>query len=86
MADGKGLGELYPDLSESKYLTSDFADLTCLILNGKQSDQLATIYMPAHKSLKAAELTNLINYMSDRWGNQKVIQLNDVIKQMKNCP
>lgn len=86
MSDGTGLGSLYPQLSNSVYLSVRKNDLVCLIREGKQSEQLATIQMPKNKHLKEAELSNLINYLSHEWGDQQSIQITDIRSQMKKCP
>ena len=86
MADGNGLGELYPSLIGSSYLLSDIDKLACLIRNGQQSEALATVYMPAHKSLTPADVTNLINYISSTWGDREIVKIADITEQMNNCP
>ena len=86
MADGQGLGELYPSLQSSTYLRDLKTELPCLIRNGRQSETLSTVYMPAHKSLKEAELSNLINYLVTTWGDDKVVQIKEVANQLNNCP
>lgn len=86
MADGSGLGDLYPKLNQSPYLIDQKSDLVCLIRQGKQSGQLATVQMPQHKNLKEAELSNLINYLSFEWGDQKPMKITDIRQQMKECP
>lgn len=85
MANGNGLGALYPALKGSDYLADRMNELPCLIRNGQQSNELATVYMPAHKSLKPVDVTNLINYMSATWGNQEVVKITDINDQINTC-
>jgi len=86
MADGSGLGTLYPDLSKSTYLTDRMTDLPCLIRKGKRSDELATVYMPAQPQLREAELSNLINYINYTWGDQSGMSLLDLKEALSLCP
>jgi len=86
MEDGSGLGELYPSLNNSLYLSSQKDQLACLIQNGIRSDQLSTVYMPAHYQIEPAAMTNLINYLSYRWGKESVITLAEVNNQLIKCP
>ncbi len=84
MEDGSGLPPMYPSLHNSTYLNSNLKELPCIILNGKQSQLIKNIIMPAH-DFNDVELTNLINYMNVKWGSNKNILLKDVQNKMKNC-
>jgi len=86
MNDGKGLGELYPSIDESAYLRSELASLPCLIRHGKKSAVLHTVYMPAHKELTELEMNNLVNYLSDRWGEGAPLSLDEVTSTLLSCP
>ncbi len=86
MDDGNGLGQMYPPLQSSVYLYDKINELTCLIRNGKQSSHLSTVVMPAHKALREAELSNLINYLSYQWGDQRALSITNIREQIKTCP
>lgn len=86
MADGSGLGELYPQLENSAYLNGLQNKLACLIYKGAQSSKLSTVAMPAHYQIEPAAMTNLINYLSYRWGNKSVITLQEINNQLNQCP
>ena len=62
MDSGKGLGQIYPDITQSAYLSNLSKELPCLIKNGRTSKTLETVVMPGLKTVTAAEMTNLINY------------------------
>ncbi|MEL6122449.1 MAG: cytochrome c [Bacteroidota bacterium] len=85
MSDGSGLGEMYPKLKGSRYLAEDIELLPCLIRQGAQSRQLETVYMPGHPEITTASMTNLINYMSDMWGDGRVVRLAEVTALMESC-
>jgi len=85
MQDGSGLGDLYPKLQDSPYLTDNKDDLICLIRNGKVSTQMANIEMPAHKMLREAELSNLVNYICHTWGDQQLVPITKIKTLMSNC-
>ncbi len=84
MEDGNGLGTMYPNITESPLLR-DHNALICLILQGTQSKVLHTVTMPQHSQLTPAGMSNLINYMSDRWGDKHIITLVETKLQMKKC-
>ena len=85
MEDGRGLGALYPNLENSAYLNGKQDHLACLIYNGVQSSKLATVAMPAHYDIKPAGMTNLINFISYRWGNKSVLTLQEINDQLDQC-
>ena len=85
MDDGKGLGEIYPSLIGSSYLTTEQDALVCLIKKGKKSTQLSTVYMPAH-DLTEIDMINLINYLSHKLSNSLVISPQEVREAVAACP
>jgi len=85
MSDGKGLGEIYPSLIGSTYLSTEQQALVCLIKKGKKSTQLSTVYMPAH-DLTDLEMINLINYLSHRLSNTSAISPQEVRQSLVACP
>lgn len=85
MDTGKGLGEMYPDITGSKYLNEQKAELPCLIRYGKNGGVLANIVMPANKELTEAGMNNLINYLLNTWGDGTVSNVNDLKVNLQNC-
>lgn len=85
MADGKGLGEMYPDITRSEYLTTLRHELPCLIRHGKQGEMLSTVAMPANERLTPVAINNLINYISYTWGDKQVSNPKNVEEQLDNC-
>ena len=85
MSDGTGLGDLYPNLSKSEYLTIRKSELPCIIKHGIRSDKLSTVYMPAHPKIEEASMTNLINYITYKWGDQHPVKIKDVMTQLDIC-
>ena len=67
---------------------ADPQKLVCTIKNGINPDSLDTklSIMPAHKKLKAAELTNLINYMNSAFRKEhKYYKISEVEAWMLSC-
>lgn len=87
MEDGSGLNKLIPALKGSSYLKGDNRKLVCVIRNGFRADSLGLTlrYMPAHPKMTDVEMTNLVNYLSMSFGNQKHWQLADVKKNLQQC-
>ena len=85
MEDGQGLSKLIPSLHniESLSLTRQ----ACIIKNGYNADSLGESMrvMPALKSISPPDLTNLINYINWKWGEQKVYDLNEVKQALEGC-
>lgn len=85
MDSGEGLGELYPNITNSEYLSSKSNDLPCLIRNGRISKTLETVVMPGLQNITPAEMTNLINYLNHRWGNKTVVQMKEIDILLTEC-
>lgn len=85
--DGNGLKKLIPSIINSKTI-SDPQKLVCTIKNGINADSLDTklSVMPSNKKLKAAELTNLINYINAEFRKEtKYYKINEVELWMLSC-
>ena len=87
MDDGSGLNQLIPPLKGSLYLTGQKQGLVCVIRQGFRADSLGLTlkYMPAHPKMTDVEMTNLVNYLSTSFGNQKHWQLKEVKTQLQSC-
>lgn len=91
-ADGKGLGKLYPPLTDSTYLKNNKNNLACIIKHG-QSGQITinnVIYegeMPANESLADIEIAQIIVYITNSFGNdQGFYETSQITADLRNCP
>jgi mono/diheme cytochrome c family protein len=89
MADGSGLEQLIPALSESSLLGSPA--MVCIIKNGIQDTmtrngaQLVR-EMPSYSKLSITEVTNIINYINYRWDkNFKETTIIEVQEALGKC-
>jgi hypothetical protein len=86
MDDGSGLGKLIPSLDSSRLTLSDPQKLLCLIRNGLPVNPATGQEMPANLTLNEVELTNLINFLGDRYGLEpQVVQVDQVKKMLAGC-
>lgn len=90
--DGQGLGELIPPLAKSDYLALHRAELPCLLVKG-QNDTIVVngkkYYdqaMPANETLSDVQVSNILNYVHNNWGNEQPdFTLDEVRKALKGC-
>ncbi len=85
MNDGTGVGKLFPGMNESIVIDQNPSVLPCLIMTGRKSAKVSTVAMPPVKTLSAAEMNNLINYLVHSWGDQRYISYQEVEKWMEDC-
>lgn len=91
MDDGVGLSALIPPLAGSEYLQTHRDRLPCILRKGLTD----TIYvkgkmyaeqMPGVPSLSAIQVTNLLNYINNSWGNRNgVFRLDEVQQALEKC-
>ncbi len=89
--DGKGLKALIPPLAGADYLQRRQDQLGCIIkyglsekiiVNGVEFEQP----MPGVPQLSDFEITNIINYINQAWGNDYgYVKIADVRNSLKNC-
>lgn len=89
--DGNGLKNLYPPIANSDYLAGNKEKLMCgikfgindtLTINGKAYSQA----MPANALLKDLEIAEILTFIYNKWGNEKVITETDQVKkQIETC-
>lgn len=89
--DGQGLKNLYPPIANSDYLVGNKEKLMCgikfgisdsLTVNGKVYTQA----MPANASLKNIEIAEILTFIYNKWGNEKVItETEQVKKHIETC-
>ena len=91
MEDGKGLGELYPPLAGADMLKASGAGAACWIRNGLNGPikvngvEYDNVMTPNNK-LSAIEITNILNYVNNAWGNKRdFITLEDVTTALESC-
>jgi len=75
MENGEGLGTLIPPLKNADYLLKDVPGAATiivngingsLVVNGKEYNQP----MPANPKLNPSEVTEILTYISNSWGNE----------------
>jgi len=86
MDNGEGLGQIYPALSKSSYLSTEQSSLVCLIRHGKKSTEIETVYMPANDNLSDIDMINLINFLSYKWGENAPLSPQEVKEALNDCP
>ena len=73
MANGEGISKVFPPLAKSDYLMEDLSRAGGIILNGKKGaiEVNGVTYkgMMAGFSLSDQELADVVNYISNSWGN-----------------
>ena len=91
MQDGSGLKEIIPSLKNSEYLEKHQDQLVCMIRHGMK-DTLKTNgnsfiqTMPGTPKLTVGDITNVINYINNSWGNDfGIIKYDEVIRQFETC-
>lgn len=87
--DGNGLGKNIPPLVGSQYLNEPIK-MGCIIRNGisGEIEVNGVKYnekMPPVEKLSDYEIANVINFILQKWGNQKYVQINHIQDGLKNC-
>ncbi|MBC6609991.1 cytochrome c [Hymenobacter sp. BT507] len=72
---GEGLRRLIPPLAGADYLAKQRAALPCLIRKGQQGPIVVNgvtfnQVMPGHNDLTDSQITNILNFVQQQWGNQ----------------
>ncbi|WP_420385166.1 c-type cytochrome [Roseivirga sp.] len=75
MENGEGLGRLIPPLKDSDYLLEDIGRSARLIVNGIAEPILVNDVqfqqpMPGVSSLNYSEVTEILTYITNAWGNE----------------
>lgn len=92
MEDGTGLQGVIPPLAGADYVRDNQSDLPCIIrvgiegeivVNGKKYDSV----MKGENKLSHFEISNIINYINQAWGNDfGIIKFDEVQKELDKCP
>ncbi|MCH2022866.1 MAG: cytochrome c [Saprospiraceae bacterium] len=91
MSDGSGLEALYPPLAKADMLKNLGVKAACIIKYGLHGKILVNgiefdTGMDPVQNLSDVEITNILNYIHNAWGNRKqFIQLNEVTHTLENC-
>lgn len=89
--DGKGLGTLYPPLTDSIYLIRNKNKLACIIRNGQNEEILINNIsyegkMPGNETLAEIDIAQLIVYISNSFGNkQGFYDQTQVAEDLRQC-
>lgn len=74
MENGEGLKQLMPPLKSSDFLKGNPGKVVCMIKYGHEDTVVVNgeIYaglMPANPDLTEIQITNILNYINNEWGN-----------------
>lgn len=89
--DGSGLEKLIPPLAGSDYLQKNQANLACIIRRGlTDSIYVNGVFyaqpMPAVPQLSDFEITNIVNYINQAWGNEYgYMKIEKVRQSLQKC-
>lgn len=90
-ADGKGLGTLYPPLTDTTFLKLNKRNLVCIIRNGQQGEIkinniLYDEIMPGNETLADIDIAQVIVYITNSFGNnQGFYDAETATKDLKTC-
>ncbi len=90
-ADGTGLSNLYPPLTDTLYLKQNKTQLSCIIKYGLTGKIKLTAkefegQMPAHNELSDIDVAQLMVYITNSFGNkQGFYDASTANKDLKNC-
>lgn len=88
--NGAGLGDLYPPIAGSDYLKNK-EKVICIIRNGVSGDMVVNgkTYnqaMPANPELYDLDISSLVTYIYNEWGNEKTTtETYDVAQVLEHC-
>lgn len=89
--DGKAFKKLIPPLANSDFLQKEKDRLACMIKYGMTEEIVVNGvdykgFMGAADHLSDVEITNIINYINNSWGNKNgYTSLESVQTNLKNC-
>ena len=91
MQDGSGLKSVIPPLKSSEFLQKNQDKLVCIIRHGMKdtiitNNKTFVQTMPGSLRLTQGDITNIINYINNEWGNNYgIIRYENVLKQFETC-
>lgn len=89
--DGTGLGALIPPLAQADYVQADPLAMACIIRHGIAGEMVVNGVryegeMAGIEKLTEFEITNIINYINQAWGNDYgVVKLAEVRAALEAC-
>ncbi|HEX6426029.1 MAG TPA: cytochrome c [Niastella sp.] len=87
--NGQGLPGVYPPLAQSDFLAQDTKRAINIVMNGIDGEIFVNgkkynLDMPAQKQLSDQQVTDVLNFVRNSWGNKgKAITVNQVTKMRK---
>ena len=90
-SDGKGLGTLYPPLTDSTYLKLNKNKLACIIRNGQTGtvkiNNISYVgIMPGNETLADIDIAQVIVYITNSFGNKQGFYDSEIAKiDLKKC-
>jgi mono/diheme cytochrome c family protein len=90
-SDGKGLGTLYPPLTDSTYLKLNRNNLACIIRNGQtgtvQINNISYVgIMPGNETLADIDIAQVIVYITNSFGNKQDFYDTEIAKKdLEKC-
>jgi mono/diheme cytochrome c family protein len=91
MDDGTGLRGRIPPLAQADYLKKKPEEIACIIRYGKTGPIIVngktySEAMPGVRQLTDFEITNIINYIHQAWGNDYgYVKVQEVQAALENC-
>jgi mono/diheme cytochrome c family protein len=91
MDSGDGLGRLMPPLAGSDFLIANRQRLPCILMTGlhdtiRVNGKVYAEEMPSMPSLSAIQITNVLNFVNNSFGNKNgVYRLDEVTNLLKDC-
>lgn len=91
MDDGVGLSALIPPLAGSDYLVAHRGQLPCILRHGlrdsiRVNGKIFNEQMPGVPTLSDIQVTNLLNYINNSWGNRNgAFRLDEVRAALEKC-
>lgn len=91
-ANGQGLGELYPPLSDAAFMKRNKDRLACIVKFGLEepievNGKLYDAPMPENRDLTEQDIAYILTYIGNSFGNEMGwIKTEEVSSDLKNCP
>ena len=90
MEDGSGLAALIPPIAASDYYLINQDKIACIIINGQEDSITVNGVRYGQKmegiNLTPIQITNIINYMNQSWGNNiPVKSIDQVTRELEAC-
>lgn len=90
-AKGEGLGDLYPPLTDSTFLSANRNQLACMVKNGLSGPievhgRTFDTEMPPNPQLAPIEIAYILTYIGNSFGNEMgIFTLEEVQQNLMDC-